>query len=153
MAYVNETLPSQPPGRSPLRPSDERGFTLVESLVAMVVLTVGLVSLAQLLAVSLRMQQLGRNETQAVRLAQDKMDQLMSLSFDASLDIAIGGSLAANNANHFDTDEPGYTRRWVVVAGPDGNADLREITIRVIPNSNDRRTSSEYDLVSIIRRW
>ncbi len=51
----------------------------------MVILTIGLVSLAELLAISLRMQQLGRNETAAIRLAQDKLDQLSVLNFDAAL--------------------------------------------------------------------
>ena len=123
----------------------------------MMVLTIGLVSLAELLAVSIRLQQLGRNETQAVRLAQDKLDQLMSLNFDTALTIQIGGSLTADVANYNDTDVQGYTRRWLVAAGPDSAGgpvpDLRMITIRVIPDVADRRTASPYDLVSIIRRW
>ena len=122
-------------------------------MVAMVILTIGLVAMAEMLAVTLRLQQLGRNESAAVRLAQDKLDQLMSLNFDTATTIAIGGSLSANSANHFDTDVAGYTRRWVVAAGPDASADLRQITIRVIPGNRDRRTASPYDLVSIIRRW
>lgn len=125
----------------------------------MVILTIGLVSLAELLAVSLRLQQLGRNGTQAVRVAQDKMDQLMSLNFDTNLTIQIGGSLTANVANYNDTDVPGYRRRWLVQAGPPrpafplGDPDLRLMTIRVIPDLADRRTASPYELVSIIRRW
>ncbi len=128
-------------------------------MVAMVILTIGLVSVAELLAVSLRLQQLGRNETEAVRLAQDKMDQLMSLNFGPpgpgveDPRIATGGSLTADVANHNDTEVQGYTRRWLVEAGPDGNADLRQVTIRVIPSLADRRTASPYELVSIIRRW
>lgn len=121
-------------------------------MVAMVILTIGLVSLAELLAVSLRMQQLGRNETQAVRLTTDKLDQLNSLNFDTALTIQIGGSLTANVANHFDTDVPGYTRRWLVEAGPDGNANLRQITIRVIPTNTDARVNSSFEMISIIRR-
>lgn len=121
-------------------------------MVAMVILTIGLVSLAELLAISLRMQQLGRNETEAVRQATDKLDQLNSLNFDTALTIQIGGSLTADVANHFDTDVPGYTRRWLVEAGPDGDANLRQITIRVIPDQVDARTRSTYEIISIIRR-
>lgn len=118
----------------------------------MVILTIGLVALAGLLAISLRSQQLGRNETQAVRLATDKLDQLNSLNFDTALTIQIGGSLTANVANHFDTDVQGYTRRWLVQAGPDGSANLRQITIRVIPTQTDARVNSSYEIISIIRR-
>ena len=121
----------------------------------MVVLTIGLVSLAELMAVTLRLQQLGRNETQAVRLAQDRMDRLMSLNFTTAASIQLNGvnSLASNVANYFDTEVEGYTRRWDIAAGPDANPDLRVVTIRVIPNVVDARTTSEYELVSIIRRW
>lgn len=124
-------------------------------MVAMVVLTIGLVSLAELLAVTLRLQQLGRNETQAVRLAQDRMDRLMSLNFTTAASIQLNGSdsLASDVANYFDTEVQGYTRRWDIEAGPDGNPDLRIVTIRVIPATVDARTTAEYELVSIIRRW
>lgn len=121
----------------------------------MVVLTIGLVSVAELMAVTLRLQQLGRNESQAVRVAQDRMDRLMSLNFDTAASIQLNGvnSLASNVANYFDTEVEGFTRRWDIAAGPDANPDLRVVTIRVIPNVVDARTTSEYELVSIIRRW
>lgn len=129
----------------------------------MVILTIGLVSLAELLAVTMRLQQLGRNETSAVRLAEDLMDQLRSLSFGdpitaagADPRIAIGGSLTANVANYNDT-VPGYRRRWLVEAGPASAAgavpDLRQVTVRVIPEVADGRVAATYELVSIIHRW
>lgn len=141
-----------------MKPTDERGFTLVETMVAMVILIIGLVSLAELLAVSLRMQQLGRNETAAVRIAQDKLDWLETGNFDLEPSIQIGGSLTADVANYNDSPlddagvTKGYHRRWLVEAGPDGSAFLRQVTIRVIPDVGDRRTATPYDLVSIIRR-
>jgi prepilin-type N-terminal cleavage/methylation domain-containing protein len=60
MAQQHEPLPSALPARSHLT-RDERGFTLAEVVVALLVCTVGLVGMAQMLAVTLRMQQLGRN--------------------------------------------------------------------------------------------
>lgn len=134
---------------------NEQGFTLVEVVVAMLIFTVGIVALAQLMAVTMRMQAHGQAQTSAVRLAQDRLDQLMSLNFDASPEVQITGqdSLTANVADYFDTDVAGYTRRWQIEAGPDGNADLRLITIRVVPDVQDRRTATPYELQSIIRRW
>ena len=124
----------------------------------MVILTIGLVSLAELLAVGLRMQQLGRNETAAIRLAQDKLDQLSVLSFATALAIQPGGSLTANQANHFDTPVDGagnqlpYIRRWVIENGPDGASNrMRQITIRVIPTRVDSRTNATFEMISIIR--
>ena len=125
----------------------------------MVILTIGLVSLAELLAISLRMQQLGRNETAAVRLAQDKLDQLSVLNFDLALTVQPGGSLTADVANHFDTPVDGagnalpYKRRWRIENGPDGlNTRMRQITIRLIPTNPDNRTTAAFEMISIIRR-
>ena len=146
--------------------NNERGFTLVEAIVAMVVCTIGLVAMAELLAVTLRLQQLGRNSTSAVRLAQDKVDELTTMHFIDNLSAHCGGSLDENQDDHFDTpmqdngtpDDPdddtvmkGYTRRWIISAGPDADPNLRQVTVRVIPEVNDRRVATPYDLTTFIR--
>jgi prepilin-type N-terminal cleavage/methylation domain-containing protein len=151
-----------------LTPSnDDRGFTLIEVLVAVVIMTVALVSMAELMAVTLRLQQLGRNQTTAIRLAQDKVDELMSrnwLAVPAPAQLAVGGSLTADVANHFDTPPVvagaaslNYRRRWVVAAGPVDPTvtagKLRIITVRVIPVVTDRRTYTPTDLTTIVRCW
>jgi len=142
--------------------SNDRGFTLIEVLIAMVILTIALVSMAELMAITLRMQQLGRNQTLAMRLAQDKVDELMSRNFTFA-ELAVGGSLTADVANHFDVPAAGtaanlnYRRRWFVetIASDNGApADsLRRVTVRVIPVRNDRRISNPVDIVTIVRCW
>jgi type IV pilus modification protein PilV len=138
-----------------MKRNDERGFTLVEVVVAMLVFTVGIVALAQLMAVTMRMQAHGANQTSAVRLAQDKFDELMSQFTDnddvPAVQITGTDSLSEDTENYFDTVD-GYTRRWLIEEGPDANPDLRQITIRVIPDVQDRRTFTPYELMSIIRR-
>jgi Tfp pilus assembly protein PilV len=151
--------------------TNERGFTLVEALVAMVVCTIGLVAMAELMAVTLRLQQLGRNSTSAVRLAQDKIDELTTMPFNPAAAlynpaVSCGGSITANVANHNDTPladngtpndtaddtkPKGYTRRWIISAGPDGDPNLRAVTVRVTPEVRDRRVASPYDLTTFIR--
>lgn len=151
--------------------NNERGFTLVEAMVAMVICTIGLVAMAELMAVTLRLQQLGRNSTSAVRLAQDKIDELTTIPFDPTAAtytaaISCGGSLDADDANHSDvphedggtpdddsddTFTKGYTRRWLITAGPDGDPNLRTVIVRVVPDSNDMRTAAPYDLLTFIR--
>lgn len=151
--------------------TNERGFTLVEAMVAMVVCTIGLVAMAELMAVTLRLQQLGRNSTSAVRLAQDKIDELTIMPFNPAAAqynpaIACGGSLSAPELDHNDvplkdngtpndtaddTVVKGYTRRWLITAGPDGDPDLRTVTVRVLPDISDRRVASPVDLTTIIR--
>lgn len=134
------------------RLNDQRGFTLIEAMVAMFVCTVGLMAMAELMAVTLRMQQLGRSSTSASRMAQDKVDELTTVGFtDAKM--GCGGSLTADVANHNDRPavETNFKRRWVVSAGPDGQASLRSVTVRIIPDVRDRRTTSEFDLQTVIR--
>jgi hypothetical protein len=143
----------------------------MEVLISMVVLTVALVSLAELMAITLRMQQLGRNQTAALRLAQDKIDELMSQNFTVA-QLTVGGSLTADQANHFDNPVPPeggnsiYKRRWTVADlnfGDSGNRNgvvtnvaagtTRLVTVRVEPLVSDRRISPAVDLVTIVRCW
>lgn len=61
--------------------SSEAGFSLVEVLAAMVILTVALVSLAQLFALSTRANYAARSNTYAALLAQQKLEQLRGLTW------------------------------------------------------------------------
>ena len=72
---------------------DERGFTLIETLVASIVLTVALVAVAQLMAVSIRLHQTGRDSATAARLAQDKVEEMMKMNFTTNPAIQVAGSL------------------------------------------------------------
>lgn len=125
----------------------------------MVILTVALVSMAELMAVTLRLQQLGRNQTAATRLAQDKIDELMSQNWAAAPQLTVGGSLTADVANHFDTPPTNvnFRRRWVVANGPDdplpAAGKLRILTVRVTPVVRDTRTSTPTELTTIVRCW
>jgi type II secretory pathway pseudopilin PulG len=162
-----DTLPSAPPAKSPSatpRLSNQRGFTLVEAVVAMMICTVGMIAMAELLAVSLRMQQLGRNSTSAARVAQDKIDELSTVGFD-SLQMACAGSLSADEDDHNDDavwadgTRKGFRRRWVVSAAPDAALVLpsgvvlgtRQVTVRVFPENDDRRVTQQFDLTTVIR--
>jgi hypothetical protein len=132
-------------------------------LVATVILTITLVSIAELMAITIRMQMLGRNQTSATRLAQDKIDELMSTNF-ADPALSLGGNLTGDDPNHFDSDDQNlYKRRWLVAAFPDDPivvagdpADqgmLRVLTVRVTPIVTDLRGSAPAEIVTVIRCW
>lgn len=135
-----------------MQPTNERGFTLIEVLIAMVILTIALVSMAELMAITLRMQMMGRNETAAIRLAQSKIDELVAVDFTglAAATVAVGGSLTVDANNYNDIPSPGVKRRWQIEAIA-GEANVRTLTVRLIPDINDRRTNAQLDLVTIIR--
>lgn len=58
---------------------NEKGFTLIEAFMAVVILTVSLLSLAQLMVVSLEHFEFAKYDTKAVRVAQSKMEELKAL--------------------------------------------------------------------------
>ena len=68
-------------------------------LICTFILTVGMVSIAGLLAVTLQAQQGARESARSMRLAQTKMDELMKLNFTAAA-VSVGGDLDASVANH-----------------------------------------------------
>lgn len=155
MAHQPEPLLSAQPVRS-LSVTDARGFTLAEVTVALFVCVVGLMGMAQMLAVTLRMQQLGRNSTSAVRMAQDKIDELSSMNFLTGASVQCGGSLTADVNNYNDVPQLNgqaqpYRRRWLIQAGPDADPQLRRVTVRIIPDVNNRNVTAQIDLVSVLR--
>lgn len=111
--------------RSPL-PSLEgnRGFTLIEMMIALVLFGVGLMALAQALPNGLSVRDKARRMTVATSLAQESVEQLRNLPFDA-------GQLSAGA--HSDPDNPingAYVRRWTVENNmPVQN--MKRVTVRV----------------------
>ena len=60
----------------------EEGFTLVELLVAVSILTVGILSVGQIFAVSTQNATFGRTETYAVSLAREIEEKILSEAFE-----------------------------------------------------------------------
>jgi len=119
------------PGLGHRSPKGEGGLTLVEVLISTLVLTVGLVGIAGLLAVTTQAQIGARESARSVRLAQEKIDELLKLPFNDAA-VAVGGNLDADVADHFEAAGDGITIRWVVTNGPMLNNDTRYITVRVV---------------------
>jgi prepilin-type N-terminal cleavage/methylation domain-containing protein len=133
---------------------DDRGFSLIEVLVSMVIMMVGLVAVAQLLAVSVHSHTLGRQTSQASLLATAKFDELAKLNHATAAAIQISGgvdTLGANVANYFDQPAGGYIRRWQVLAGPAPGT--RRVTVRVLLGQNRSQWRKQVDVTSIVRQW
>src|ERR687897_753396 len=79
---------------------EERGFTLIEVMICTLILTTGLLAIAGLLGVSTQMQIGAREAARSMRLAQEKVDQLMKQDFDTDAAVAVGGSLTENSDDH-----------------------------------------------------
>lgn len=135
------------PGDSPVH--GQRGFTLVEVLICTLILTTGMLAIAGLLGVSTQMQIGAREAARSMRLAQEKVDQLMKMDFDTAEEVAVGGSLTENSDNHFEEPLGGITVRWAVADGP--VEDTRVVTIRVV--NLRAQQYRETDMTTIIREW
>jgi prepilin-type N-terminal cleavage/methylation domain-containing protein len=75
----------------------EGGFTLVELLVAVTILSIGIISVGQIFAVSSRNVSFGRTETMAVGLAREIQEKILSEAFDDVISVF----------DDVDTDNPG----------------------------------------------
>ena len=128
----------------------EAGFSLVETMVASLVLTIGLVGLAQLLAVATIMHSDARQATTGTVLAQAKLDELMKVDFSLSSTVALGGSVASNMAPYFDQPETHIDRRWSVAAGPVAGTRLLTVTVE---NKGGRLYGRSQTLTTVIRDW
>jgi len=121
-------------------------------LVAALILVIGLLSLAQLLTVSIRAESLARNGAEATRLAQGQLDALMKASFaDPRLTVWTSGAdpLTTDVPNHFGSPRPGVIVRWRVGVGP---ANTRTLTVRVLMQ-NGTTSMRIIDVTTLLRQW
>ena len=127
----------------------ERGFSLLETMLAMLIMLMILLSVAQLFGMSIAVNKAADDITQVTSLASEMMEQLKFRGYDG---LAAGGSLTANTSGYF--DEPSvdadaaaeYTRRWLVT----DNGDHMQIQIRVIAASQMQGAVKETTVTSIV---
>ena len=133
---------------------DESGMTLIESMIAMVIMLAGLMVMAQVLAFSVIVgKTYGRDAGQNTAAARDKMEELMGLQFaDTTTNVMIdahtsdgtgllaGGSIYPSGAvagysdridfqgNRTDSGTAEFIRQWRIV---DDSATLKTISVSV----------------------
>jgi len=73
----------EPPSRSQRVRQSEGGFTLIEVLVAIVILSIGLLGMASLTIGIIKGNKLSNDLTTATTLAQDKMEQIRNSGYSA----------------------------------------------------------------------
>jgi prepilin-type N-terminal cleavage/methylation domain-containing protein len=99
---------------------DTRGFTLIEVMIAVIVLTIGVTALVGSSAVVTRMIGQGKVSTQAVQAISQRMEQLRATAYSTSPNctaLANGSSTSAN----------GIVTTWTITT----SGELRTIRVRV----------------------
>lgn len=75
--HINNTVPAT----TALNTSGEKGFTLIEVMVAIIILSVGLLGMASLTTGIIRGNKLSNDQSIATTLAQDKMEDVKDLGY------------------------------------------------------------------------
>jgi len=106
------------------RSKKSKGFSLIEVLIALVILSISLLALAGLMVQSTRNSSWGSHLTEAATLAQDRLERFRAVR--PQTDIPEGGP---NNDQVTGSSGIVYTRTWTVTTN--GTATARTITITV----------------------
>lgn len=116
--------------------SNRSGFTLIEVMVAIVILTVGVLGLISTSALVTRMIGRGNMTTKATQLAQTRLEILRQQALSSTPSCsALGASGSASGPS-------GMSEAWTVTT-PSGTTDLRQLSVTVTyPVSKGTRTAT-----------
>ena len=115
----------------PRRPSAQAGFSIIELMVALILLGLGILSVANLFPLGSRTQLRDRLRTSATDLAQQKMEQLRLKGWsDPDLNAGTHPSVSGEALSL--EDEGAFTRFWIVEQQTGSFADMKKVTVRVI---------------------
>jgi type IV pilus assembly protein PilV len=115
-----------------------KGFTLIEILMALIILSISLLALAGLMTMTTRNNSYGSHVTEAATFAQDKLEELRAVPW---------GNIISGADQKVSSTGINYARNWNVVPNPTDN--LRTVTITI--NWNDRINHS-IRLLSVIAK-
>ncbi|MBI4454909.1 MAG: prepilin-type N-terminal cleavage/methylation domain-containing protein [Acidobacteria bacterium] len=134
---------------------EARGFTLLESMIALLILTTGLLGLAQLFVLAIHQNSYARQNTMAISAAEDKMEDLknqynyelatggissdLSVGSHGPVTITISGSSGTNQGSYQ------YMLNWTV-SNPAGKE--KEITLTATPVSQNVKENRTVQLTS-----
>lgn len=111
------------------RPGPDRGFTIIEVLVAMALMAIGMIGIVALMRGATSASGYSRRATEAAVLAEDKLEDLRT----APITLAVDGNDRVDASGVANVDGP-FDRTWALV--PDG-AGLTTITVDVTWNEAD----------------
>jgi hypothetical protein len=137
------------PDRLPHPTSDQSGSSLVESLVALFLISMILTGIAQMIGFTMLAHRVSEDLTAATVLAEDMLEQLKNTDYDT---LTAGGSTVADAAGFFDNPDvdgsgtPDYSRRWQIQDVVSGKV----ISVRVLSPLATSGPAKEATMVALI---
>ena len=126
----------------------QRGYSLIEILIAIAIFAIGILAVAQMQLASSKNTTNGNITTMAAMLARDKMEELKSEDI-ASAVLAVGDYNDPNNPVDQNGNPGGiFTRNWQIT-NPLGGTDTRQIQVTVSFSRRGQTRSVEF--ISITR--
>ncbi len=112
--------------------SNERGFTLVELMIAMVIFSFGILAVVKMQISSMQGNSAATRVTAQSVVAQNKLEELFVLSYDSPwLEVPTGTPpLDSNGNSHQETTPDDYTVSWDVIDDTPV-ADSKQVTVTV----------------------
>jgi Tfp pilus assembly protein PilV len=123
--------------------SKERGLTLIECLVAMVITMIGVLAVFQLVALSVNIESFSYRSIEANNLAVNKIEEIKVGT------LTNGGSLTSNVSGYSDTSNSNYIVRWQISDGSAG-VDTKYLVVEVTPK-NTGVNHAQVKLETLIR--
>lgn len=115
---------------------DDRGFSLIEVMIALFILSIGMLGAASMQIQSIHGNATANRMTEASVVASERAEILINLDFD-SADLVDGSETV-----------DGYGVSWVVKAGA-GGADTRDITVTVSWRWGAKTHSFDYRFLKV----
>jgi prepilin-type N-terminal cleavage/methylation domain-containing protein len=107
------------------RPGREKGFTLLEVMIALGILAVGILAIIRMHIAATQANANAVAYTNALLAAQSRIEYLLMEEFD---NIDTSSTYAVESHADFDVIPPGYTLEW---KAEDHTADIKKISVRV----------------------
>jgi type IV pilus assembly protein PilV len=101
----------------------EKGFTLLEVIVAISILSIGILAVASMQIMSLKGDAFAQSRTESATWAQDKMEELLSLPYDHP-NLTVGSSYS-------DETRGNYLIRYTVENNAVSNTKLLTVSVRL----------------------
>lgn len=128
-------------------PLAQKGFTIIEVLIALVILVVGLLSLASLQLGAIRGNHLSNNITIALALSEDKMEELLGMYYESP---ALQDLVTGNN-DDLRRIEPGWIDNEELNIDETGKEN--DGPFRRIWNIADNKPIDDNKTISVIVLW